>query len=120
MTEHRAAPRGVTHLNPGDWMQTTVPSYARQHGHRTADPKDDWPVCNKAQVAAKHVRNGGSDLKEWGYSGPSTPLQVHYPGGSNAVSIHEAAAKLRPFSVPTYQDEDNLQVRRKRLRGRPS
>ena len=44
----------------------------------------------------------------------------HRPGdGSNAVSIHEAAAKLRPLMSPPTRTRTTFEVRRKGNRGRP-
>jgi hypothetical protein len=76
----RAVPHGVTSINTGDWV-TTSPSYARQHGYHESDESQDWPVL-KATVPAKHVRTGGNDIIEWGYSGPSIDkAEVHHRGG---------------------------------------
>ena len=76
----RAVPHGVTAINQGDWV-TTSPSYARQHGYHESDESQDWPVL-RATVPARHVRTGGNDIIEWGYSGPSIEeAKVHYRGG---------------------------------------
>ena len=77
---YRAAPHGVTSINTGDWV-TTSPTYARSHGLHADDPSQDWPTLH-AQVPAKHVRTGGNDIIEWGYSGPTVEkARVHHPGG---------------------------------------
>lgn len=76
----RAVPHGVTAINQGDWV-TTSPSYARQHGYHESDESQDWPVL-RATVPARHVRTGGNDIIEWGYSGPSIEqAEVHHRGG---------------------------------------
>lgn len=71
---YRAVPRGVSTINSGDWV-TTVPDYARQHAMHPTDPTLDWPVLH-AQVPAEHVRTGGNDIIEWGYSGPDIEGRV--------------------------------------------
>ena len=74
---YRAVPHGVEGINPGDWV-TTSPSYARQHGRHATDPAQDWPVLS-ARVAAQHVRTGGNDVIEWGYTGPAVEkARVHW------------------------------------------
>lgn len=65
---YRAAPRGVDHINPGDWV-TTSKGYARQHA--MSEGSEDWPVLH-AKVPAKHVRFAGDDLNEHGYFGPES------------------------------------------------
>lgn len=72
----RAVPRGVEHINPGDWVATSK-TYAKQHA--MSNGEDDWHVL-EAKVPAKHVRTGGNDIVEWGYGGPE-PIQakVHVP-----------------------------------------
>src|SRR6516164_2888064 len=74
-TIYRAAPRGVGHINHGDWV-TLSAGYAAEHAKHPDDPKQDWPTI-KAQVPARHVRYAGDDLNEWGYYGPSVQAQVH-------------------------------------------
>jgi hypothetical protein len=74
-TIYRAAPRGVGHVNHGDWV-TLSAGYAAEHAKHPTDPKQDWPTI-KAEVPAHHVRYAGDDLNEWGYYGPSVAAQVH-------------------------------------------
>ena len=74
-TIYRAAPRGVGHINHGDWV-TLSAGYAAEHAKHPDDPKQDWPTI-KAHVPAHHVRFAGDDLNEFGYYGPSTKAQVH-------------------------------------------
>jgi len=74
-TIYRAAPRGVGHINHGDWV-TLSAGYAEAHSRHPTDPKQDWPTI-KAHVPAHHVRYAGDDLNEWGYYGPSVPAEVH-------------------------------------------
>jgi len=77
---YRAVPHGVTSINSGDWV-TTSPSYARGHALHADDPSQDMPVLH-AQVQAAHVRTGGNDILEWGYTGPPVEnARVHHPGG---------------------------------------
>jgi hypothetical protein len=77
VTIYRAVPPGVRTINPGDWVAVSE-AYARGHAMLNDDPADDWPVLS-ATVYAGHVRNGGGDLAEWGYWGPTLddldPLQ---------------------------------------------
>lgn len=81
VTVYRAAPPGVTHINPGDWVALS-PEYARQHAAGAGNPHGDgadWPV-HRAQVPAKHVTNGGNDIVEWGYNGPeAVPVKTQHP-----------------------------------------
>lgn len=66
---YRAVPPGVTAINHGDWVAVSE-SYARGHAMLNDDPADDWPVLS-AEVPAESVRNGGGDIAEWGYWGPT-------------------------------------------------
>jgi hypothetical protein len=74
-TIYRAAPRGVEHINHGDWV-TLSHRYAAEHAKHPTDPHEDMPTI-KAQVPAHHVRFAGDDLNEWGYFGPSVKADVH-------------------------------------------
>lgn len=67
VTVYRAVPRGVTTINPGDWVAISK-TYALRH----SDGMSDWGSMDvlEAKVPAKHVRNGGNDIIEWGYWGP--------------------------------------------------
>ena len=66
---YRSVPPGVRSINTGDWV-TTSREYAKQHGRHPDDPSQDQHVL-WAKVKAKHIRTGGNDIVEWGYSGPS-------------------------------------------------
>lgn len=78
VTVYRAAPHGVTHINPGDWVATS-PSYAKQHAMREGTGQGDWPV-HSAKVPAHTVRNGGNDIVEWGYHGDApVPVTTKMP-----------------------------------------
>lgn len=72
---YRAVPPGVSMIGTGDWVAVTE-GYARQCAIRSEDPADDWPVIS-ATVRAGDVRNGGGDLEEWGYWGPSVQASEH-------------------------------------------
>lgn len=81
-------------FHTGDWVAISE-TYARQHGmdrgweewveHPTSDEypmggiwdrrEGDWTVL-ATQVSADSVRNGGNDLVEWGYFGPSRQGRV--------------------------------------------
>ena len=83
-------PHAEQKIHPGDWVALSH-SYAAQHGAERGwdewvEPKDpeniqdhegwirregDWPVVS-AMTKAKHVRDGGNDIIEWGYHGPDT------------------------------------------------
>lgn len=78
VTVYRAAPHGVSSINPGDWVALS-PSYAKQHAKQGNNPAEDWPI-HSATVPAKHVLNGGNDIVEWGYHGPaSVPVRTERP-----------------------------------------
>ncbi len=70
VTMYRAAPRGVSHINTGDWVSLSA-GYAKEHAKHPTDPKQDYPTY-KAKVPASHVNFGGDDLNEWRFSGPSS------------------------------------------------
>ena len=70
---YRAAPAGVTHINPGDWV-TTSKTYAQSHARHPTDPAQDMPV-HSAHVPAAHVRDAQNDILEFGYHGPA-PVAV--------------------------------------------
>jgi 2'-5' RNA ligase len=79
VTIYRAAPHGVTHIHPGDWVSTSG-DYAKDHAVQD-DGSPAWPVL-KATVPAKHVRTDGNDINEWGYNGPRIEnAEIHHPGG---------------------------------------
>lgn len=65
VTVHRAVPRGVTDINPGDWVSTSK-RYARQHGMHPTDPEKDSPVLSK-RVPARELLSGGDSIHEWGW-----------------------------------------------------
>jgi hypothetical protein len=75
VTVYRAAPRGIQHINTGDWV-TLSGRYAAEHAKHPTDPAQDLPTI-KAQVPAHHVRFAGDDLNEYGYYGPSVEAQRH-------------------------------------------
>lgn len=79
VTVYRAAPAGVTAINPGDWVSLS-PEYAKNHAvGQGNDETGDWPV-HRASVPAKHVLNGGNDIVEWGYHGPApVPVKTQLP-----------------------------------------
>lgn len=80
-TIYRAMPlKAAGEFNVGDWVSTSR-GYAQNHadGRNEHDPEslftDPLPEHERyhvyeATVPAKHVRNGGNDLMEWGYWGP--------------------------------------------------
>ena len=62
---YRSAPRGVTQINPGDWV-TPSKHYATQHGLHPYDPEQDMPVISMI-VRAKELRTEGNSIHEWGW-----------------------------------------------------
>jgi hypothetical protein len=84
VTIYRAAPPGVTHINPGDWV-TLSQTYAQQHAINDDNPANDWPVYS-TRVRAGDIRWDGNDINEFGFGGPqsvpaSTPApQTDVPG----------------------------------------
>ena len=65
VTMYRAVPKGVTSINPGDWVSTSR-IHATQEGTHPTDPKQDMPVISQ-KVRAKDLRTPGDDVNEWGY-----------------------------------------------------
>ena len=53
----------IRKINPGDWVAIDR-NYAVEHGESRFNGK--YRILSK-QVPARHVRNGGDDLSEWGY-----------------------------------------------------
>jgi GNAT superfamily N-acetyltransferase len=62
---YRAVPKGVTEINPGDWVSLSK-SYAIHHGLHHEDSKLDKPVISK-KVKAKDVWWDGNDVNEFSY-----------------------------------------------------
>lgn len=62
----RAVPRGVTEINPGDWVSTSR-SYASDHGKHPTDPSLDWPLISR-EVAAGELHSEGNSIHEWGWN----------------------------------------------------
>jgi hypothetical protein len=92
ITVYRAAPRGVSTLNRGDWV-TTVEAYAAQHAMHSDDERQDWPVY-AATVPAGRVRTGGSDILEWGYFGPPVRVKIVRKGGPDAETIGQYRVRV--------------------------
>lgn len=65
VTVYRAVPHGVTEINPGDWVTTSL-AYAERHGMHHDDPSQDWPVISR-EVPVREVRNDGNSLHEYGW-----------------------------------------------------
>jgi len=69
ITVYRAVPKGVSEFREGDWVSISK-AYAQQHAIGAMPDGGDFDVI-ETQVPAKTVRNGGNDLIEWGYWGPT-------------------------------------------------
>jgi 8-oxo-dGTP pyrophosphatase MutT (NUDIX family) len=109
-TIYRAAPKGLTHINPGDWV-TPVASYARLHGRKSKSTQD-WPIY-KAQVPAKHVLNGGMEpMYEWGYSGPPVEAKQHTKGGRDAEWLRGTEPSPKEGSMKLHLASDEIVVPR--------
>lgn len=65
ITVYRAAPPGVSVINPGDWVSTSK-AYATRHGFDSSDPAKDWPVISQ-QVRAGDLFTDGNSINEWGW-----------------------------------------------------
>jgi hypothetical protein len=65
VTMYRSVPKGVTKINPGDWVSTSR-SKAKREGLHPTDPKQDMPVISQ-KVRAKDLRTPGDDVSEWGF-----------------------------------------------------
>lgn len=74
ITIYRAAPKGITSVNHGDWV-TLSEAYARMHAMQNNDPADDWPVY-AASVRVGDVWWDGSEVNEFGYWGPDAAARV--------------------------------------------
>lgn len=128
-------------INTGDWVAVTE-GYAREHGDEQgweewvepknqADIQDDegwvqheggWWILS-AKVPAKYVRNGGNDLIEWGYWGPTIPAKVKKLRKYSAldlegwISVAEHAMENhgvqgKTFEVPRgHQDDPDYKAR---------
>ena len=77
VTVYRAVPPDVPQrINTGDWV-ALAESYARTHAEGMGGWNEEtqsslviWPILS-AEVPARTIFNGGNDLQEWGYFGPS-------------------------------------------------
>lgn len=65
VTMYRSVPKGVTKINPGDWVSTSR-IHAEQEGRHPTDSKQDMPVISQ-KVRAKDLRAPGDDVNEWGF-----------------------------------------------------
>jgi len=65
VTIYRAVPKGITTINPGDWV-TINKQYAIEHGLHHTDSKLNKPVISM-KVAAKYVVWDGNDVNEFAY-----------------------------------------------------
>ena len=74
---YRAAPQGVTQINPGDWV-TPSKHYATIHGMHPEDPALDSPVISMI-VPAAELRTEGNSINEWGWF----PDQANVPTSEN-------------------------------------
>ncbi len=74
---YRAAPPGVTQINPGDWVSPSK-RYAAQHGKHHDDGSQDWPIISTV-ARAEHVKWDGNDINEFGYHGPPKTGMVSKP-----------------------------------------
>ena len=66
VTVYRAAPQGVTTINPGDWVSLSR-TYATEHGMHATDPAQDMPVISMEVPARSVVEGSGNSINEWGY-----------------------------------------------------
>ncbi len=65
VTMYRSVPKGVTKINPGDWVSTSR-GHAKREGLHPTDPKQDMPVISQ-KVRARDLRTPGDDVNEWGF-----------------------------------------------------
>lgn len=61
---YRAVPKGVTDINPGDWI-TINKDYAHSHGGSWVDD-GNYDVISK-KVKVKDIATDGNSIHEWGY-----------------------------------------------------
>jgi GNAT superfamily N-acetyltransferase len=94
---HKDAPHEV---NTGDWV-TLSKTYARQHAYNEGD--DDYAV-HHAVVAAKHVRDAGTDqYREQGYWGPPIGCCGHEKTAVMAPGLRNPHTGAAEYDGP---DED--------------
>lgn len=88
---YRALPPGVTDINTGDWVTTSLP-YARAHAVQSENPEEDLPIV-RSTVPAKHVWTN-NDLHEWGYHGPNVRGEVVHSDQIKKARIMTAAVTV--------------------------
>lgn len=88
---YRASPPGITDINTGDWVTTSLP-YARAHAEQSENPKEDFPIV-RSTVPAKHVWTN-NDLHEWGYHGPNVRGEVVHPDQTKKARTMTAAVTV--------------------------
>lgn len=99
VTIYRGAPPGTESINTGDWV-TLEKDYAQLH--IDSNLQGDGSVLS-AQVPARWVRFGGSDLIEWGYWGPPMSRGSHTAATLKPLRMgpgifYRLHPKDRPFS----------------------
>ena len=101
---YRAVPKGVTTINPGDWVAITK-AYAQHHGMSHQGKKFDMPVISK-KVKAKDIIWNGNDLNEFAYF-PNTNLYENKQ--EDNIYYHGSKTKFEKFDLinnKTYQEFD--------------
>lgn len=125
VTIYRSLPPNVDpHFNTGDWVALSE-TYAREHGGgmgwdewvEPATPgvfedgegwvrrEGDWPVIS-AEVPVHTVLNGGNDIVEWGYHGPTI---------TNPRVGSKTASGFEPMQVATWEQTQPWNVDREDL-----
>lgn len=100
VTIYRAVPEGVTSINTGDWV-TITREYAVVHSLHPTDPEQDLPIIS-ATVPAHTLLNGGNDLLEWGYWGPSITART----GSKRHASSNTIYRGFQVALPSHIEEE--------------
>ena len=104
VTLYRAVPKGVTEINPGDFVSLS-PEYAKMHGESGYGAMgDEVGDVISMKVKVKEVFSDGNDLNEFGFF-PMERLQRAKDAGfdTDNVYYHGADADIEEFRMPSRE-----------------
>ena len=66
VTIYRAVPKHIDTINPGDWVSIDR-NYAKMHAEGNMGDSGKGAKVISMTVPARHIRNPGDSMAEWGY-----------------------------------------------------
>ena len=111
VTVYRAVPKGVSEINPGDFV-TLSPDYAKTHGMSGYGAMgDEAGDVISMKVKVKEVFSDGNDLNEFGFF-PMERLQRAKDAGfdTDTVYYHGADADITEFRMPSRETGETKSV----------